>query len=124
MIDSIDPHPGNILMLPNGKLGLIDYGQCYKLSTEDRMSISSIIKELGSNEIDTSIVSSAMRQFGFKFKYHKDNVVTEMAKLLFDSDTARIELGLPTPQELLDHLGAQDPMEICPDAAGKKKIMT
>ena len=87
------------------------------------MSISSIIKELGSNEINTSMVSSAMRQFGFKFKYHKDNVVTEMA-IFFDSDTARIELGLPTFQELLSHLDSQDPMEICPNSAGKKLNIT
>ena len=29
-----DPHPGNILLMPNGKLGLIDYGQVTSLRLE------------------------------------------------------------------------------------------
>ena len=110
---------GNILILKSGQLGLIDYGQCYKLKEFDRLAISSIVSELGSDEINTSMVSLAMRNMGFRFKHHNDNCVTEMAKLLFDSDHARIKLGLPSPQELLNYLNAQDQMVHVPDAAGK-----
>ena len=105
--------------MPNGQLGLIDYGQCYSLNTEDRLALSTIVKELGATDIDGAKVASAMHKFGFRFKHQKEEVVKEMAKLLFDSDTARIELGLPTPQELLMHLNSQDPMETVPDAASK-----
>jgi hypothetical protein len=108
------------LILPNGQLGLIDYGQCYKLKTEDRISLSSIVQELGKAEIDDTTLASEMRKIGFRFKYYKDDVIREMAKLFFDSDSARIKLGLPTPQELYMHLNSQDPMEFVPDAAGKQ----
>ncbi len=30
-----DPHPGNYLFLPNGKLGLIDFGCCHRFSSEE-----------------------------------------------------------------------------------------
>ncbi len=29
-----DPHPGNVLLLPDGRLGLIDFGQCKRLTDE------------------------------------------------------------------------------------------
>lgn len=106
-------------MLRDGKIGLIDYGQCYKLNQDDRLALSSIISELGAEEINDEMVSQAMRNMGFRFKYHKDNIVTQMAKLLFDSDSARINLGLPSPQELLNYLNEKDPMQHVPDAAGK-----
>ena len=117
----LDPHPGNILVLSNGQLGLIDYGQCYKLKNEDRLAFASLFQELGTDtdKIDTKMVASAMRNLGFTFKYQKEDVMTEMAKLLFDCDTARIKLGLPTPQELFMHLNSQDKMEKVPDPAGK-----
>ncbi len=116
-----DPHPGNILELSNGQLGLIDYGQCYTLSDKDRLTFASLFQELGSDleDIDTSMVASTMRNLGFMFKYEKEDVMTEMAKLLFDNDTARIKLGLPTPQELLMHLNSQDQMVAVPDPAGE-----
>lgn len=106
-------------MLPNGRLGLIDYGQCYKMKEDDRLALSSVVKELGANEINDQKVTSAMRNLGFKFKYYTPDVVKEMAKLLFDSDTARIKLGFPTPQELFMHLNSKDLMEFVPDPAGK-----
>mmetsp|Transcript_23139 Transcript_23139/g.34454 ORF Transcript_23139/g.34454 Transcript_23139/m.34454 type:complete len:171 (-) Transcript_23139:131-643(-) len=115
-----DPHPGNILVLENGQLGLIDYGQCYTLTEEDRLALSYIVRELSNPEVDGATLSSAMRDFGFRFKYYKEDVVKEMASLLFDSDNARIPLGLPTPQELLMYLNSQDPMETVPDPAGKE----
>ncbi len=118
-----DPHPGNILILRDGKIGLIDYGQCYKLKEDDRLALSSIISELGADKINDEMVSQAMRNMGFKFKYHNDNIVTQMAKLLFDSDSARITLGLPSPQELLNYLNAKDPMQHVPDAAGKLPLI-
>lgn len=105
------------MVLPNGQLGLIDYGQCYKLKSEDRLALASIVSEIGSEVVDESMVTTAMQNIGFKFKYYNKETVTEMAKLLFDSDIARIRLGLPTPQELLHHLNTQDPMTAVPDPA-------
>ncbi|CAE7631302.1 NRPB5A, partial [Symbiodinium necroappetens] len=35
-----DPHPGNILMMPDGRIGLIDFGQCRRLSSEEKAASS------------------------------------------------------------------------------------
>ena len=32
-----DPHPGNVMLLPDGRLGLIDYGQVKKIDHATRM---------------------------------------------------------------------------------------
>jgi len=119
-----DPHPGNILVLQNGQLGLIDYGQCYKLRNDDRLALAKIVKEVGSIEIDDEKVSSYMREMGFIFRNYKDNVMKETAILFFDSDEKRRELGFPSPQELLMYLNELDPLEYVPDAAGNYKLYT
>ncbi|WP_199035694.1 ABC1 kinase family protein [Glycomyces salinus] len=46
MIDGIfhaDPHPGNLLLLEDGKLGLIDYGSVGRLDRELRTSLQAIL---------------------------------------------------------------------------------
>lgn len=41
-----DPHPGNVLLLPDGRIGLIDFGQCRKLEFTERMAIAKLIMAL------------------------------------------------------------------------------
>ena len=38
-----DCHPGNVLLLPDGRLGLIDYGQVKAMSTEQRIVYGPIL---------------------------------------------------------------------------------
>ena len=38
-----DPHPGNILLLSDGRLGLIDYGQVKNISAQDRIKYAKLI---------------------------------------------------------------------------------
>ena len=38
-----DPHPGNILLLSDGRLGLIDYGQVKNISMQDRIKYAKLI---------------------------------------------------------------------------------
>jgi len=47
---NIDPHPGNILVLPDGRVGLIDYGQCVAFTTEERSGFARIIQALHSGD--------------------------------------------------------------------------
>jgi hypothetical protein len=51
-----DPHPGNILMLSNGKLGLIDYGQCKRLDVDQRLALRRVVSELSSPTVDNKAV--------------------------------------------------------------------
>ena len=41
-----DCHPGNILLLEDGRLGLIDYGQARDLSRENRVKFAELIMAL------------------------------------------------------------------------------
>jgi len=114
-----DPHPGNILHLDDGRIGLIDYGQCKTLNSYERLGISRIVYSLASSdEEDYSKVTNAMKEFGFRFKYGNEDIMKQMAALFFDSDVAGKKMGYATPQDYLSYLRSQDPLEHVPDAAG------
>jgi aarF domain-containing kinase len=112
-----DCHPGNILELSNGKIGLIDYGQTKRLTEKEAISIAKIVSELGHAIIDTRKVATAMRECGFQTKWDKDDVLTMYAKLFFDSDDEAKAEGCATPQMYLMKLSSLDPLLHVPDAA-------
>ena len=41
-----DPHPGNVMLLPDGKLGLIDFGSAGRLDAFERAAVSDILVAL------------------------------------------------------------------------------
>lgn len=41
-----DAHPGNILVLPKGVVGLIDYGQSKQLSDKERLLLARLVVSL------------------------------------------------------------------------------
>mmetsp|Transcript_24238 Transcript_24238/g.35916 ORF Transcript_24238/g.35916 Transcript_24238/m.35916 type:complete len:620 (+) Transcript_24238:134-1993(+) len=112
-----DPHPGNILLLKSGKLGLIDYGQTRYLGKDSRLSLARIIAALGKNEKNPAEIADAMRAFGFQSQNNNDEIVAKQAALYFDSDSEGKAMGLATPQTYLQHLNSIDFMEVVPDPA-------
>ena len=112
-----DPHPGNILTLKNGKIGLIDYGQCKTLDHSERIALSNIVEQLSFPEVDDSAVASAMRNFGFRFNNDREDIIRETARLFFDSDCGRRKVGCATPQDYLLYLQSLNSFDIVPDAA-------
>lgn len=112
-----DPHPGNILVLDSGKLGLIDYGQTRRLATTDRLAIAKVVSELGKQHPDVHKVANAMRSFGFDSRDDNDENTYHFAQLYFDSDAVGKKLGFATPQKYLMHLNSVDPMLTVPDPA-------
>jgi aarF domain-containing kinase len=112
-----DCHPGNMLELPNGKIGLIDYGQTKRLSLQESRSIARVVSEIGRESIDKSKVAAAMRDCGFQTKWDKDDVLTMYAKLFFDSDDEAKAQGCATPQLYLMKLASLDPLLHVPDAS-------
>lgn len=114
-----DPHPGNVLEMPNGKLGLIDYGQCQRLQQEERLAMAKIVALLGRQDIDRAKVAHAMREFGFQTKLDRDDMLSKYATLFFDSDIEGKRMGFATPQLYFMHLNSVDPLVHVPDPAGK-----
>jgi len=60
---NIDPHPGNIIVMPDGRIGLIDYGQCAVFSSKERCTIAQIL--LGLRTCDKVTVAKLMCDCGF-----------------------------------------------------------
>lgn len=112
-----DPHPGNILELDCGRLGLIDYGQTRRLTREDRLSLAGVVAALGKGGSTPHDIADAMRNFGFRSRDDNDDIIAKNAALYFDSDAAGKALGCATPQTYLQHLNSIDPMIDVPDAA-------
>ena len=110
--------PGNILTLSNGKLGLIDYGQCKRLEKDQRLALSKVVMELGSPVVNDEAVNSAMYDFGFRFKNDNTDAIRELARrLFFDSDGGSRAAGFTNPQEYYQQLQKLNPFVVVPDEA-------
>lgn len=112
-----DAHPGNILELGCGRLGLIDYGQCRTLTRHDRLALAAVVAELGKSGPDNKDIANAMRDFGFRSRDNNDEIIAKNAALYFDSDSEGRKMGCATPQTYLQHLNDIDPIAEVPDAA-------
>jgi aarF domain-containing kinase len=113
-----DPHPGNILMLDDGSLGLIDYGQTKSISEKEKLGVARIVHAIGS-AASTSEIASAMRNLGFRTRHDSDEILSKYAVLFFDSDIEGTKIGCPTPQSYFKALNDADPLVNVPDVAGK-----
>jgi aarF domain-containing kinase len=116
-----DPHPGNILVLSDGRLGLIDFGQTKKLSDKERDDFARVVVALGS-KADNIEIAEAMRRAGFKSRLDADDTMAEYAALFFDSDFVHKEKGYATPQHYFQTLMAADPLINIPDSASKSRV--
>jgi len=45
-----DPHPGNVILMPDGRIGLIDFGSAGRLDAFERSAITGILAALALNE--------------------------------------------------------------------------
>ncbi len=62
-----DPHPGNILILPDGRLGLLDYGMVGRISIQDREIVAKTIMALSDNDKRTT--AKIYRENGYKVSF-------------------------------------------------------
>ncbi len=70
-----DPHPGNILILPDGRLGLLDYGMVGRLSSRDRETVAETIMALSDN--DKTATAKIYRENGYKASFRDDGHVDD-----------------------------------------------
>ena len=117
-----DPHPGNCLILNDGRLGLIDFGQTKRITNEERLGVARVVEAVGSGKSDGD-VADAMRRLGFRTRFDKDEVLARFAALFFDSDSEGKELGCATPQIYFSTLNQMDQLIDVPDVASES-IMT
>ncbi|CAF1209518.1 unnamed protein product [Adineta steineri] len=83
-IFNADPHPGNIFLLKNGKIGLIDFGQVQELSLSHRLKLAKLIVLLAEGtkeEIVQQYIS-----MGVVTRHMNPYVIEKLARLGFDRD--------------------------------------
>lgn len=83
-----DPHPGNILVLdeedesPSTRLGLIDFGQCKRLTPQEQVGIAQLILSVANEESD-ELVASAFRGLDIQTKNNSTEFLASFARLMF-----------------------------------------
>ncbi|MBN1296641.1 AarF/ABC1/UbiB kinase family protein [bacterium] len=60
-----DPHPGNVLALPDGRIGLIDFGMIGRLDPQTSEHLGSLIMNIIQRDYDRMLIS--LRKLGFEF---------------------------------------------------------
>jgi aarF domain-containing kinase len=104
--------------MPDGSLGLIDYGQTKLISNEERLGIARVVSALGNDSSELEI-ANRMRELGFKTKLNEDKILAKYAALFFDSDVDAKLMGCATPQLYFAKLTTLDPLLNVPDVASK-----
>eukprot|EP00475_Leptophrys_vorax_P026849 TRINITY_DN3815_c0_g1_i4.p1 TRINITY_DN3815_c0_g1~~TRINITY_DN3815_c0_g1_i4.p1 ORF type:complete len:630 (+),score=-29.94 TRINITY_DN3815_c0_g1_i4:351-2240(+) len=59
-----DPHPGNILLLPNADVALLDYGQTKQLGEQTRLLLAEVIVAMGDD--DVARIGRVYKKMGFQ----------------------------------------------------------
>jgi aarF domain-containing kinase len=101
-----DPHPGNILLLPDGRIGLLDFGQCRRMSHRPRADIARLFGVLGrakQGKASESELASAFAATGMSSVNADDRFLSIMPRLLFDKvDVEWLYKEIPLGKEWRD----------------------
>lgn len=90
-----DPHPGNLMLLRRGRLGLLDFGQSKTLDREEQRQLAAVVLALASgreSEEDERAVMDALFRLGVVFERPDPGTCAEVGAHLFDTRGA-----LPDP---------------------------
>jgi len=88
---SCDPHPGNVLLMPDGRLGLIDLGQFKHITPESRVYFAKVIVALAND--DQAEAVRTLRKAGVQSKLNKSDVTYRLAAFWFDRNTKDVTRG-------------------------------
>ncbi len=73
-----DPHAGNLILLPDGTLGIFDWGLTGELDDTDRKHISSLLRSLMTWNKERLIDSLEAIAYDFKCQVSRDEIVKEI----------------------------------------------
>ncbi|KAJ3305316.1 hypothetical protein HDV03_001609 [Kappamyces sp. JEL0829] len=103
-----DPHPGNFLLMPDGRIAMLDYGQVKRLTDQERLFLARFVVAVADrNEKD---LLQLYKETGYKSKYMNTTVMTRVAVVVFDRDGRDVCDGLNL-QQFIDKMYAMDPWE-------------
>jgi aarF domain-containing kinase len=103
-----------VLLLKDGRLGLIDYGQVKHLAVEERIKYAKLILAIARDD-KSEICRVFYDEMGTKTKYMKLEIGYKMACFYNDRDTVDL-CGDKNIAYFIDYLEAEDPMVQLPEA--------
>ncbi|RHY79612.1 hypothetical protein DYB30_011834 [Aphanomyces astaci] len=102
-----DPHPGNIMLLDDGRIGLIDYGQVKKITKHQRHQLARCFVALAEGTKE-DVVACAV-DLGLRTKHMDRDVLEKYMRVAFDRDDKQVTDGLNI-QLFIEALEARDPI--------------
>ena len=102
-----DPHPGNVLVLDNGDLGLIDFGIAGRLDTFERASVFQMLVAIKLQQ--PSLLHEAMVSIGAVSPTRDPD---EIERALSQFLAADVSSGLPSPDALTDLLALTNKLQM------------
>lgn len=101
-----DPHAGNVFMMPDGRLGLIDYGAVVSLDEEQRDNIARLLIAIADENDDA--VPPAFHACGFKSKNNDWRLALLLAHVFFnrgpfpyDMNRLAPKIGMPLDADII-----------------------
>lgn len=91
-----DPHPGNILLLPDGRVGLIDYGQVKRINEEVRLNHARLVVALAKGDPD-DVLDVYINRLGVKTKCVPPNPVRTRTPRRLPRCALSVPLPYPPP---------------------------
>ena len=107
-----DPHGGNFLLLPDGRIGLIDYGATKRLSRNERLTACLLFAAIYRN--DKQVLFDMSEIGGYKSKYGNKEVLMKLIQFGYNS-WGKDVTGGKNLQQFIDELKETDPWEEVPD---------
>ena len=99
-----DPHPGNIFVLNDGTIGLIDLGSVGRLTPTQRNAMLSMLLGLATNDVET--IRQAVEEIGaFQEEVSAHELERAIGSLLAQRLAPGMKIGVDTVTELVSLLG-------------------
>lgn len=108
-----DCHPGNVLILSDGRLGLLDYGQVKRMELKHRIRYAKLIVALARDDRE-EIVRLHFDELGVVTKRRNETLAYFAAAFYHDRDTADVTGGREL-LDFMDQLESTDPMVQLPE---------
>jgi ubiquinone biosynthesis protein len=77
-----DPHPANIFVLDDGRLGLVDFGQAGKLTDEDMAKLTRLFVDAATENVDA--IPRRLRELGVRYALDREEEFRDELRTLFD----------------------------------------
>jgi aarF domain-containing kinase len=110
LIDGIfnaDPHPGNILYTPDGRLGLIDFGQVKTITRKDRRNIARMLLLLSQDPHRKQEAVQLAQSLGFETVMNDPETIYKVCMIFFDRDDLQVTEGMGL-QQYMEMLNRKD----------------